>query len=349
MNEGQTVVPEPGAEPMEVPATVRIEVPEGALDAPPEDPRGPEPSGPADPPSWADYRATAVLMGAFVATMALAVAFARPFVAAELQAFKDPDAVGNSLGYIVVLLLFTALLLWIAKKGKKWMIQAIILLAVGSTIMYVVAPLLLDLGLVAVSAWGIGAVLGLVSVYALYKYPEWYVIDAVGILVAAGAASIFGISLGVVPVMVLLAGLAVYDAIAVYKTKHMLDLADTVIDLRLPILLVVPKHRGYSFLREAAKFKEAGPENKDEREAFFLGLGDLVMPTILVVSAMVFPVADGIAPILGAAIGTLVGFSVLMGYVLKGNPQAGLPLLNGGAIVGFLAGVYQATGSLVFW
>ena len=215
--------------------------------------------------------------------------------------------------------------------------------------MYVVAPLLLDLGLVAVSAWGIGAVLGLVSVYALYKYPEWYVIDAVGILVAAGAASIFGISLGVVPVMVLLAGLAVYDAIAVYKTKHMLDLADTVIDLRLPILLVVPKHRGYSFLREAAKFKEAGPENKDEREAFFLGLGDLVMPTILVVSAMVFPVADGIAPILGAAIGTLVGFSVLMGYVLKGNPQAGLPLLNGGAIVGFLAGVYQATGSLVFW
>ncbi len=301
-------------------------------------------------PGWADYRATAALAGSFVVTALLAVLFAAPFRAANLQAFEDPENVGNSVGYIVLLLAFTALLLWIAKKGKQWMIQAIILVAVGSTVAYVVAPMLMwftPLG--PTTSWGIGIALAVASTLALYKHPEWYVIDTVGILVAAGAAAIFGISLGLLPVIVLLAALAIYDAIAVYKTKHMLDLADTVIDLRLPILLVIPKHRGYSFLAEAAQFKDASSENKEEREAYFMGLGDLVMPTILIVSALVFPVAGSIAPVLGAFVGMMVGFSVLMGFVLKGNPQAGLPLLNGGAIIGFLAGVYQATGGLVFW
>jgi presenilin-like A22 family membrane protease len=43
-------------------------------------------------------------------------------------------------------------------------------------------------------------------------------------------------------------------------------------------------------------------------------------------------------------VGILAGFSVLMQFVLKGNPQAGLPLLNTGAILGFVVSyilVYQ--------
>lgn len=307
--------------------------------------------GPAPPVTAADYLAAAALLAAFVATQVLAVLFARPFLEAELQAFEDPQDTSNSVWYILLLLAFTGLILYIAKKGKKWLIQAIILTAVGSTVAYVVAPMLMSFGVGVLASWGVGGAVGLASVVALLKRPEWYVIDVVGILVAAGAASLFGISLGLVPVVVLLVGLAVYDALAVYKTKHMLSLADSVIELRLPVLLVVPKHRGYSFLREAARFKEAGPENKDEREAFFMGLGDLVMPTILVVSSLVFPPpgSDGVLEAVGAAVGTLVGYAVLMGYVMKGNPQAGLPLLNGGAIAGFLAGVYAATGGLVFW
>ena len=43
---------------------------------------------------------------------------------------------------------------------------------------------------------------------------------------------------------------AVYDAWAVYRSKHMLDLADTMIGLRLPILLVAPQEKGYSFIDE---------------------------------------------------------------------------------------------------
>jgi presenilin-like A22 family membrane protease len=303
------------------------------------------------PVTIAEYRGTAALLAFFVATMLLAVAFAAPFRTAGLQAFSDPDDVWNSIWYIGLILLFTALILYIARKGAKWLIRLIILATVALTIGYVAYPLLaVSLGVAEMTSFAIAAAIALGSVAALYWHPEWYVVDAVGLLVAAGSAAIFGISLGLVPVVVLLAGLAVYDALAVYRTKHMLSLADTVIELRLPVLLVIPKHGGYRFRADTAQFKSASAATKGQREAMFMGLGDLVMPTILVVSALYFPVVGGGAfPALGAALGTLVGFSVLMGYVLKGNPQAGLPLLNGGALVGFLSGVVYATGSLVFW
>lgn len=298
-----------------------------------------------------DLRATFALFLLFVINIVLAILFTQPFAQAELQAFEDPDDVGNSLWYILLLLAFTALILYLAKKGHKWVIQLVILGAVGGTIAYVVGPLaMLHPAISPDMGWGIGIGLAAVGTVALWKHPEWYVIDSVGVVVAAGAAAIFGISLNVVPVVVFLVALAVYDAIAVYKTRHMLALADSVMELRLPVLLVVPKHLRYSFRAEVTQFKEASEENKEEREAMFMGLGDLVMPTVLVVSALHFAQPGwGTLPATGAAVGTLAGFMVLMAFVLRGNPQAGLPLLNGGAILGFLLGVFVTTGSFVFW
>jgi presenilin-like A22 family membrane protease len=43
-------------------------------------------------------------------------------------------------------------------------------------------------------------------------------------------------------------------------------------------------------------------------------------------------------PALGAILGSLVGLVVLLYFVMSGKPQAGLPPLNGGTILGFLAG-----------
>ena len=319
------------------------------MGAPTQDPAGSD--SPALPVTWAEYRATAVLLALFVANILLAILIAGPAKQANLQAFEDPERVGNSLWYIFLILAFTALILWIAKKGKKWLIRLIILAAVALTLVYVFYPLLASwVGLPVGAAVGVAVILSAVATLALFKHPEWYVLDTVGLLVAAGASAIFGISLGIVPVIFLLVALAVYDAIAVYKTKHMLSLADSVIELRLPVLLVIPKVGHYSFRREALRLRDASAESKGEREAMFMGLGDLVMPTILVVSALQFALPGwGTAPALGAAVGTLVGLGVLMGFVLKGNPQAGLPLLNGGSIVGFLAGLWAATGSFVFW
>jgi presenilin-like A22 family membrane protease len=186
-----------------------------------------------------------------------------------------------------------------------------------------------------------------VLVVALVKHPEWYVINLCGIIVGVGAISIFSISLSILLIMVLLAGLAIYDAISVYKTKHMIDLADAVMDLKLPVMLVVPKSRDYSIMKETQGIKEK-LETKQEREAFFLGLGDIVMPGILVAAAFYQNIAgNGLLVALSAMAGTLVGFALLMTVVIKGKPQAGLPFLCSGAILGDIISNLLLVGTVI--
>jgi presenilin-like A22 family membrane protease len=92
------------------------------------------------------------------------------------------------------------------------------------------------------------------------------------------------------------------------------------------------------------------------REALFIGLGDAVIPTVLVASAAFFietgPVVslasiEVTVPALTAMIGTVVGLVVLLSMVLKGKAHAGLPLLNGGTILGYLFGALLVGMSLV--
>ncbi len=189
--------------------------------------------------------------------------------------------------------------------------------------------------------WAIGTVVALALVGAIRFYPEWFVVDSVGILVAVGAMALIGISLAILPSLVLLAVLAVYDAISVYKTKHMIDLADGVMEMRLPVLLVIPKDGKYSFRKQKRLTEQL--DTGEPRGAMFMGLGDIIIPGILVISAftylpdgVLFGVGKALIVALGALVGGLVGFVALMRFVLKGNPQAGLPLLNSGTILGFL-------------
>ncbi|HZK30625.1 MAG TPA: presenilin family intramembrane aspartyl protease PSH [Methanoregula sp.] len=262
-----------------------------------------------------------------------------PVQAAGITAFEDPTSIANPFIFIAILLVFTGFLLLLIKYDLKKVIAAIIGLSIFLTFGYIFAALVpvvlgnTDLAMIAV------LILSVLATSLLYIYPEWYVIDSLGILIGAGVASIFGVSLDILPVVLLLILLAVYDAISVYKTKHMITLAEGVIDLKTPILFVVPKRRDYSFIRDGiGKLDDGG-----ERAAFIIGMGDLIMPSILVVSANVFLKGwrfGGIInlPALGAIIGSLAGLSVLLYFVSSGKPQAGLPPLNGGTILGFLAG-----------
>jgi presenilin-like A22 family membrane protease len=227
-------------------------------------------------------------------------------------------------------------------------------------------------------AIGLASLLGV----ALWVYPEWYVIDAAGVLMGIGAAGIFGINFGILPALVLLVVLAVYDAISVYGTEHMLTLASGVMEMRVPIVLVIPLTLSYSFLdaenpvedtddvdadevapngggthgdddgHEAETADESDEEIDDgDRDALFIGLGDAVIPAVLVASAGFFvrdvptlalPGLSIPLPAGTAIVGTMLGLVVLLWMVLKGRAHAGLPLLNGGAIAGYLVGALAA-------
>jgi presenilin-like A22 family membrane protease len=260
-----------------------------------------------------------------------------PMKAAGITAFEDPASVMNPLIFIGILLAFTAVLLVLLKYRYKKMIEAIIAISIFFTFVYIFSSIVTVFTDNEIVAIVLPLVLSGLAISLLVFFPEWYIIDTLGILIAAGAASIFGISLGIVPVLVLLVLLAVYDAISVYKTRHMITLAEGVMEMKTPILFVIPKKASYSYIREGI-----GKIGDGERGAFIMGMGDLIMPTILVVSANMFLKPDGPhfmnIPALGTMIGSLAGLIVLLWFVNKGKPQAGLPPLNGGAIIGFLIG-----------
>ncbi|QLG47715.1 presenilin family intramembrane aspartyl protease PSH [Natrinema halophilum] len=344
-----------------------------------------------------------------------ALALIEPFTESDRQAVENPQNPTNSILYFAVMLAATGLMLAAFRYDLEWLIK---LLLVGVSVMiswYVFAELVPPVAGPFVSdgiADGLAIVASLAVGVALLWYPEWYVIDSAGIVMGAGAAALFGISFGILPSLLLLTVLAVYDAISVYGTEHMLDLAEGVMDLKIPVVLVVPTTLSYSYLAagstddvlenggeettvedepvsEANAADDAALDDTDaattatgtdsvddtdaagtatgtdsadddsestalERDALFIGLGDAVIPTVLVASAASFldlPTAavPGITvnlPALGALIGTLVGLLVLMHMVLKGRPHAGLPLLNGGAIGGYLLGALASGLSL---
>ncbi|WP_117364198.1 presenilin family intramembrane aspartyl protease PSH [Natrarchaeobaculum sulfurireducens] len=346
------------------------------------------------------FGAVAATVGIFLSVQIGALALIEPFYESELQAVDDPQNPTNSVVYFGIILLATAFMLAAFKYDLQLLIRAMV---VGVSVMLAwfvfdeLVPSAVTVGsinlLAALAALGLGM--------ALLGYPEWYVIDLSGIVMGAGAAALFGISFGLLPAILLLTVLAVYDAISVYGTEHMLDLAEGVMDLKIPVILIVPTSLSYSYLelgesdpvsnddaatasdggeRDSADAAEPsgdaepavdgvpaeaedGPTEAEtddgadslERDALYIGLGDAIIPSILVVSAAFFLDAGHLdvpgmvvnLPALGAIVGTIFGLLVLMYMVLKGRPHAGLPLLNGGAIGGYLLGALASGVSVL--
>jgi presenilin-like A22 family membrane protease len=288
----------------------------------------------------------------------IALFLSRPLQEAGVEALPySPENPLNVVVFLVLLLVFTLFILVLIRFGVKILLSAIIALSLFFTFYYIFGSLALILSEGNEIAGLASLLLSIGATVLLYWYPEWYVIDTLGILICAGVASIFGIAVGILPALLLLVLLAIYDAISVYRTRHMITLAQGVLSVKAPILFVIPKRRDYSFIREGvtigaeegAGAKTGEPEEggaakegeKKERGAFIIGMGDLIMPTILVVSAYVFLPVEGWTvppPALGAVLGSLAGLALLLRAVTRGKPQAGLPPLNGGTIAGFLIG-----------
>ncbi len=299
-----------------------------------------------------------------VIAQSVALFLAPFFISMNARAFEDPDSVTNPVIYIVLILAFTALILGIVKMHRQNIVKYIVL---GSMFLSMIIVFFIPVWLALLPipmaeetqgnlALVLSVVISALITYALIKKPEWYVVDAAGISVAAGVTAIMGISFSILPALLLLMGLAVYDAISVYKTKHMVTLADAVANEKLPILLVVPKKLGYTMAGQKPLKEQIS--SGEEREAMFMGLGDIIIPGVLVVSALasnvdridvfIFGMPAPLLVSIGTMIGGLVGFSILMRFVIRGNPQAGLPLLNSGVIIGYMITYYLVFRDLAF-
>ncbi len=131
-------------------------------------------------------------------------------------------------------------------------------------------------------------------------------------LSAIGIGSQLGASLGIWPILILISLLAVYDVVAVFKTKHMVTMAKEIIKQKLAFTLAIPT----------------------QDRVFQIGGGDLIMPIILEVSILRY---GGIVPAIAAMIGGLIGVTGLVIYLNKkpGRPMPALPPIVLGLLTGF--------------
>ncbi|MGY8691429.1 MAG: presenilin family intramembrane aspartyl protease PSH [Candidatus Poseidoniales archaeon] len=306
----------------------------------------------------------------------------------EIRAFGESGS--TKVGYIffelLMIFLFTIIIIWMARKGLDYLIKGFVMFALGISLFYTIWPVALILrGLILVitdfdmsatflNIFAILTTVGLMTL--LHKYPEWYVVNSVGVLVGAGVITLLGVTFTPSLIIIFMIIAAIYDHWAVNKSKHMLELADTMINLKLPVLLVAPKERGYSFRDEKDKIMQEdisstdNNQNKTEkksRDALFMGLGDVIFPGILVISSVTFLPEIGpvvfdtwggptlpihLGPMLvglGTLFGGLCGYVALMTQVARGKPQAGLPLLNGGSILGYIIFGSIAIGFNQLW
>ncbi|MCX6643138.1 MAG: presenilin family intramembrane aspartyl protease [Candidatus Bathyarchaeota archaeon] len=274
----------------------------------------------------------------FVLVDLLALYLTTTFNANGAILFEDPNDPFNLLSIVTTTLMFSGAILVFAKLRLIRILKIVFLFSTGSMIMIVVY--FLTIGVIADPLATILSSLFTVGLITLLvKHPEWYIVDITGVILGVGSAALFGISLNVPLVVILLTIMAVYDAISVYKTRHMIALADTFVALRIPAMLVVPNSRGYSFMADTQSLKSE-PKQGGRRAAFFLGLGDIVFPGILVVSVFNNITGNGLTIAFSVMAGTLLGYIVLLRFAAGGKPQAGLPFLCTGALVGYFASTF---------
>ncbi|MCP6719512.1 MAG: presenilin family intramembrane aspartyl protease [Patescibacteria group bacterium] len=160
-----------------------------------------------------------------------------------------------------------------------------------------------------------------------WKKPSVLIQDICIILGIAGSGSVLGLAFRPEMIAVLLVVFSIYDFIAVYKTKHMVKMAEEMIKSQAILGLVVPSDvAGFS-----KSLKGVGPGGN----FLILGGGDIVFPLLFSSSLIPFGIFDSLIVALFSLIGLLAGF---LFFISQKKRQAipALPPIAIFSIIGFL-------------
>lgn len=142
----------------------------------------------------------------------------------------------------------------------------------------------------------------------------------------AGVSAYLALTLNVLTVILILAGLSIYDLIAVFKTKHMIKLAKSMMRGGVPLSIVAPR---------ALKVEE-----KEDKvyEVSQLGTGDVALPLVFSITVLVeYGMVSALIVSLSALAGLLIAF--LWISKLK-KPIPALPPISILSLIGFILALY---------
>lgn len=251
--------------------------------------------------------------GIFLLCQILSLVLAIHFIPQNLQLTivdKNPNSVWNALfivGYIIFFTIVLLVLKKLFKSGNFLFIFETLALFSGISLVFsvVVSPLLANLS----------AIYLLLLKYSFKKetiYTKWYnnVLLAVAI---SGAATVIGLSLGIIPVIVFLVLLSIYDLVAVFYTKHMVTLANMIIKKKVSLIFVIPS----------------------KKREYKLGGGDIVIPAVISISlfslllktsTLLFSLMAVFFVWLASIVGLVITFYILEKYKKKIKALPALPI-----------------------
>ena len=150
------------------------------------------------------------------------------------------------------------------------------------------------------------------------------------IFTIAGVGAFIGASLGIVPVLIFMLLLTVYDFISVFVTKHMIHLAKEITKRPTAFVVSIPHKfkKPVSFAYEKRKRKKI--------HVFQLGAGDIAIPLMFSVSVLsTYTFVHGLL----TSIGSVTALGLLIFYLVRkpGIALPAIPFITLGSVAGFLA------------
>lgn len=164
----------------------------------------------------------------------------------------------------------------------------------------------------------------------LWMVPRVAVHDIAIMLGIGGIAAVLGLSITPLVACVLLAGLSIYDIVSVYRTRHMVALANRMISSGSVFGFLVPARlSGFLARRDDAL---------NTRSVMVLGSGDIGLPLVLATSALSQSINAALL-ISGFALVGVMGMHWLFVHQKRPAPMAALPPIAAAAILGYAAAI----------
>ncbi len=256
------------------------------------------------------------LLGIYTGVVILGDIQQNPYVS-SLVVTTDTESTANALFFMLYVLVGAALMIFLIRKFGLHLIiframEFLLLSTASSIVFYSVLRIFFGYD---ISTLG-GIILGLsLAAIKLFK-PSFK--NAAAILATAGVGVIFGISLSPLPVIIFLLLLSIYDYISVFKTRHMVEMAE----------FIVKKDLAFTVTSKEVI------EGKERR--IDLGTGDLIAPVIFEVSTLSYSPAATVLVFIGA----LISLAVFLLLVWKKRiVLPALPPIVFGMLLFFLLGM----------
>ena len=235
----------------------------------------------------------AQVIGIFTGTIILKDIYGNPYV----QFFfltDDSSSISSSLFLFLYILVSSFVLLLLIRFFSKYvlffkLLEFVIISTSSSIVIYSFFRLFLSY---EHSMMG-GILIGLFI--AALKFLNFKIKNIVAILSTAGVGVIFGISFEIIPIIVFLVLLSIYDYLSVFRTKHMVELANFVMKEDLAFTITASRKR----------------TKPGERNRIDLGTGDLIAPIAFEISSLSFNPTSTLFIFVGAVVSLFVFVYIL--------------------------------------